>query len=258
MSFFSRYYASIALLAAIPGIYVPAVQAQSPLDETVSALEQWVETEKDIASTEAQWEADKAAMEQLIRLYRDEIEMLDEQISSAQNDVSAAELKREELTGRDDALKAMEAKVLDGIIAAEKSMIALEKRLPPPLVEELSPLFNSLPDNPEESSLSIGQRIQPLVAILTQVQKFNGVVTVVDSFREYEAGRTVQTRTVYFGLGAAYYVDNAREHAGYAVITEEGWTWEEEPSLIPVVAEFIDVYSGQKMATYLNLPVEVK
>ncbi|MFO7723956.1 MAG: DUF3450 family protein [Oceanipulchritudo sp.] len=226
-----------------------------PLEEAVSTLEEWVETERRIAEEEARWEADKNSMESLIEIYENEIGMLEGIIESAEEDTSAAEARRSELMEKDREVKALEAEVEKSIMEAEQNIKNLEVLLPQPLREELTPLFNSLPENPEETTQSIGQRVQPIVAILTQIQKFNQVVTVVEGFREFEEGRTVQTEKIFFGIGAAYYVDQANEHAGMGVLTENGWEWRDDNSLIPAIRSFIDIYRGTEQASFVEVPV---
>ncbi|HKJ91182.1 MAG TPA: DUF3450 family protein [Oceanipulchritudo sp.] len=245
-------------MSLIGAVCVPVVMSVgAPLEETVSTLEQWVETERRIADEAARWEADKDSTENLIEIYKEEIGTLEEIIEAAEEDTSAAEERRSGLMEQDREVKGLEAEVEKTIMAAEKNIKNLEILLPQPLREELSPLFNSLPENPEESTLPIGQRVQPIVAILTQIQKFNQVVTVVEGFREFEEGRTVQTEKIFFGIGAAYYVDQADEHAGMGVLTEEGWTWRDDNSLVPAIRSFIDIYRGTEQASYVEVPVTI-
>lgn len=234
--------------------------AASPLEETVSVLDQWVETEQKISEARSDWETNKASMENLIALYEQEIESLDEVIAAAEEDTTAAEARRAELAEQNEAVEEVEEQVLAGMVEAELALKELEERLPLPLQEELRPLFNSLPEDPEGSKVAIGQRIQPIVGILTQVQKFNQAVTVQDGYREFEEGRAIQTKKIYFGLGASYYVDQANEHAGMGLFTEDGWEWsrEDDAELIPLVRSFLNIYEGTEQARYIPLPVEIR
>lgn len=252
----SRFF-KVALLMSGTFVWSSAAEPESPLEETVNTLDKWVETERLISETKAEWEADKSSMENLISIYTQEIDTLSELIEAAEKDTSAAETRRSELTEQDKSIKEFEAQVEEGLMAAEKAIKGLQPLLPPPLQEELGPLFSTIPDDPKASKLSLGQRVQPIVAILTQVQKFNQVVTVVEGFREFEAGRTVQTEKIYFGLGAAYYVDQANEHAGYGVLGPDGWEWQDNDELITAVRNFIDIYRGTQQAKYVELPVSV-
>jgi len=235
-----------------------SIATGSTLDETVTVLEEWVETERQISESEAEWEANKASMENLISIYSSEIETLTELIADAEKDTSAAEILRAELNEQSKAVKIIENQVITELIETEEQIKTLQPLLPLPLQEELNPWFNAIPEDPKESKLAIGQRIQPILAILTQVQKFNQVVNVFEGFREFEAGRTVQTDTIYFGLGVAYYIDQADEHAGVGYLGAEGWEWRDDKALIPAVRNFLNIYKGTQQATYVNMPVSVK
>ncbi len=228
------------------------------LNDTVSTLDQWVETERMTSKAQADWEAEKASIENLIAIYEEEVTTLNKTIEDAERDTSAAEVLRNELLEQRDATKRVEQQVVDALVQAEIKIKGLEAVLPPPLRQELGQLFRALPEDPKDSELPIGQRIQPIVAILTQVQKFNQVVTLVDDFREFEAGRTVQTETIYFGLGGAFYIDQANEHAGIGVPGTDGWEWSSDNSLIPSVRKFVDIYRGTQQASYVELPVSIK
>jgi len=228
------------------------------LEESVNILEEWVQTERLISKEAADWEAEKASMENLLAVYQQEIETLTQIIADAEQDTSAAETRRAELLEQDEEVKKVESQAISALVEAESRIKQLQPVLPPPLKQELTPLFSSLPEDSASTKLSIGQRIQPVVAILTQVQKFNQVVTLVEDFREFEAGRTVQTETVYFGLGAAFYVDQANEHAGVGIPGAEGWEWKEDLSLISSVRNFVDIYRGTQQARYIELPVTIQ
>jgi len=238
------------------GLAASFLTGQSPLEETVDYLDQWVQTEQLISETEAEWEMDKASMENLMAIYEREIESLEDIITAAEKDTSAAEERRANLMEQSAAVREMEARLSEMLAEAEAAVKRLETVLPTPLREELQPLFNSIPDDADATKLALGQRVQPVVAILTQVQKFNQVVTVEEGFREFEEGRTLQTEKVYFGLGAAFYVDQANEHAGRGVLGPEGWVWEDDNSLIETVRELITIYRGGQQAKYISLPVD--
>jgi hypothetical protein len=224
----------------------------------VNILEQWVDTERQIATVSSEWEQERSSMRDLIDIYTAESAQLDGVIEEAAEAVGVAEERRARLLARDEELKELESQVMQQIMAAERAVKGLEAQLPEPLREELRPLFRVIPENPEESRLPIGQRIQPVVAILTQIQRFNQVVTITEGFRDFEAGRTVQTEKVFFGLGAAYYVDGANEHAGVGVLGEDGWRWDDDAALVPQVRQFVEIYRGSSQATYVPMPLKVR
>jgi len=233
-------------------------QAQGSVEDTLSTLEQWVETERRIADEKSEWETEKDNLLDLLALYKEELRVLDESIEAAAADVSAAETKRAEITEMGERVGQIEAQVEDAIVRAEIGLKALAVRLPKPLLQEISPVFNQLPKNPRDTKLSIGQRIQFVVAVLTQIQKFNSAVTVTEEFREFSDGKQVQIDAVYFGLGAAYYVDKANQHAGFGRLAESGWEWQDDDGLVSRVRQTIEIYGAPGKAAFVELPVEIR
>lgn len=236
----------------------PFASGQTPVDAALERVSEWVETERRISRDRESWQSERASIESLTEVFRSELVTLQEQIANSEADTSAAEQQRAELLEEDRILREMEGRVMEQLIGAEISLRALYNKLPPPLQQELRPLAVVLPEDPRTSTLSLGQRIQPVAAMLTQIQRFNASVTVIDDFREFQAGSPVQVKTIYFGLGAAYYVDGANVHAGVGVPGPDGWVWQENANIALQVRDFLDIYGGNRQAEYVFLPVRVQ
>ena len=117
-------------------------------------------------------------------------------------------------------------------------------------------LFRS-PLDASATTLSISQRLQSIVGVLTQVDKFNTAVEIAPEQREFEGNR-VQVTTIYFGLGAAYYADRSGEHAGYGRSTEKGWQWVPDASIAADVLRLIDMYEGNTtQIEFVPMPVNI-
>lgn len=254
---FRRGCQQVAALAVLSFLTVGSAGAQVPLEDTLSTLEQWVDTQRRLASERASWEIERESIRDLVALYREELEMLTKQIEESEEDVSAAESARQELLARDDRLKAVEDRVHAALAGVETRLRALRPLLPEPISQELRPLFNQLPEDSAQTERSIGQRIQYVVGLLTQIQRFNTAVTVTESIRELSEDDIIQVDTIFFGLGSAYYVDAEGTRAGYATLGEAGWSWIEDPDLAPRVRTAINIYQGRTQATYVELPVRI-
>jgi hypothetical protein len=226
--------------------------------ESLQKIQQWVELERRIASEGAAWEADRALSENLIAIYRDELDLLEQQIADSRDDVSAAEAERAELVAKNEALNEITDLFLKQIIEVEMGLRALHPLLPTPLQQELSPAYAAMPENPQTSTSAIGQRMQPIVAMLTQIQRFNNTVTVVQNFRSFGQGEPIQVDEIYFGTGAAFYVDRSGVNAGIGFPGENGWIWEPQEGIANKVMTFLAVYRGTRQAEYINLPVNVR
>lgn len=234
------------------------LEAQSAVEETMTVLQEWVQTEKNIADSAAKWGAERESLLHLQELYEAELSMLTEQIEESQGDVSAAEIQRSQLNSRSDRLKEIEDAVNLALADSEAAVLVLNEKLPAPLREELRPVVSQIPRDSKDVRISIGQRVQFLVMFLTQVQKFNTAVTVAEDFREFEGGDQVQVDAIYFGLGAAYYVDKTDKHAGYATLNDEGWDWKDDATFAPAVRKAVEIYRSNKQAAFVELPIEIK
>jgi hypothetical protein len=124
------------------------------------------------------------------------------------------------------------------------------------LRQELQPLINRLPQPNEETRLSLSQRMQNIVGILGQADNFNNSVTPVSETREFPDGM-VAVDTLYFGMGIAYYVDGAGEHAGIGFPAADGWRWEQRADLAESITQLVGVYRKNLQARYVSLPAEL-
>lgn len=252
----------ISLIAAMAMILAPAgllAQAAdpSPLDESLSKLSEWVQVRSLISEEKADWEIEKLTIEDIIVVFEKEISELDEQIKAAEEVTSQADEKRLGLLEERDALRDVAAEVAKVVAGQERAMKLMLPRLPEPLLQEIKPLVDRLPKDPDDTTLSLSQRMQNLVGILAQVDKFNGTVDLVVELREFGGDNLLEVKTLYFGLGAAYYVDGSGQHAGIGTPGDDGWVWEERPDLIPLITELVGYYEGVGEPAYVTLPVNI-
>ena len=85
--------------------------------------------------------------------------------------------------------------VSSSIGGLESQLKAIIPSLPAPLIEKIKPLIRRLPDDPQDTELSLGQRVQNIVGILSQTDKFNTTITISSEAREFEEGKAVQQIT---------------------------------------------------------------
>lgn len=248
----------LGLVSSLVVVFSPLLIAQSALDESFVVLEKWVETEKLISEEENEWTVEKTSLEDLIALYEEEKEILEERIEEAEKSASEADRKRVELATERDRLKAVQDDIRAIVLKEEEAMKELIRMLPEPLQQEIAPLTRRIPKDSKDTSLSLSQRTQNLVGILTQIDKFNSAVTLVTETREFSDGKLVEVNTIYFGIGVAYYVDKAAEHAGVGVPGPDGWEWTSSLEIGPAVYEAVEIYNGQQQPAYVNLPVTIK
>jgi hypothetical protein len=229
------------------------------LETSFNLLDKWVETERTLSKERNDWEVQKQGLSDVIAVYRKELEMLQEKISEAETFTSAADSKRAGLLDEQEALRSVEAQLESIVMAQEQKLRQVIRRLPQPLQREILPLSQRIPLDPSKSTQSVSQRLQNIVGILTQVDKYNTVVEVVPEQRQFADGSLVQVKTIYFGLSAAYFSDMAGNHAGWGRPSKtEGWDWTEDASIAPQVLQLIGAYEGSTTEIeFVPVPVKI-
>jgi hypothetical protein len=236
---------------------VSGALAQTKFSEARTALEKWVEARQLIAKEKADWELNKDAMQQSISLLERESKLLDEQTAKAEATSTEADKERQKLVEERESLAAASetAKIL--VADLEKQLLRAARAFPPPLKERIEPLFRRIPENPATARSSLGERMQNVVGILSEVDKFNSSVSVTSEVRKNPAGAEVEVKTLYLGLAVAYFADRTGKFAGYGVPGADGWQWTERSELGPKVQQAIVIYENNAKAAFVSLPVEI-
>ncbi len=251
-----RFFLWAAFTAAVTAFTAVAAEARAiDLEEATSTLKQWVETERIISRERTDWEVERSTLRDIISVYEDELKQLTEMIAQAEEDTTAVDARRAELSERLDDLREIQAVMREQIAAEEARVRELVRFFPEPLRKELQPLINRIPRPGREVDMGLAQRMQNIVGILTQADNFNRAVTIETELRETDAG-SIAVTTMYFGLGIAYFIDGSGEHAGIGVPAADNWQWTTGPEYAPVVQQLLDVYRRNILATYVNTPIE--
>ena len=198
-------------------------------------------------------------MEQLIARYEAELSTVDSQIEEATSAAEKAQEEREALLAENDGLISAADTMKGLVVGLEKRLKAVIQLFPEPLVlDTLDRLIKQMPEDSEETRASLSARLQLIVAILQESQKFNSGILVASEIRANEVGEDVQVETLYLGLSQAFFVDQSREFAGYGVPTAEGWQWTVAPEMGAAIGRVISQYNEVTPASFTGLPVEVR
>ena len=65
-------------------------------------------------------------------------------------------------------------------------------------------------------------------------------------------------KVVYFGLGAAYAVNESGDFALVGMPTAEGWSFSERNDLAEKIKTMVDVLNGDVDAQFVELPIDLK
>jgi len=232
-----------------------ALNAQS-LDEARNLVGEWIGVEKTISEERADWEAGQTIIKDMIALLETEKASLTEKIRIAEEGLSESDKKREELLNESDEYRAAVDILGDKIGMVEKRVVALHSQFPVPLQEEVSTLFARIPREGEEVRLSVSQRLQSVIAILSQADKFNSGVQFVSDIQKLDSGQS-EVDVLYFGLAGAFFQNREGTYVGIGFPSSEGWQWEEVPESGDEISKLFSVYAGEVQAEFVKLPVKI-
>jgi len=231
--------------------------AENKLQDTRDVLEQWVETQQIVSAERADWRLEKSILTDSENLLRSELARLTESLEDLKASATAADEDRTRLAAEKEELKAASAVVEANIGGLETKMKALVPTLPQPLINKIKPLMRRLPDNPNKTTLSLGERVQNIVGILSQADKFNTTITLSNESREIADGKVVQVTTLYWGLAMAYFVDNSGDYAGIGSPGAAGWEWQERADAGPQIKQLLDIYEGTQEINFVSVPARI-
>lgn len=230
--------------------------SQEALNDLRSLTQQWVALEQSIAKEAIAWEEKEFQLNDLIEITQLEVEHLKEELKTLEKAATTADDRREELLIEKEQLKQHTVAIQQFLPQIESALRDLKTRLPEPLQEKLDPLYQRLPKDIHNTSLSIADRMQTVIGILSVTQKFNNVITLKQEIKTLPDGTQGEVTTLYIGLGAGFYITTAGNDAGYGYPTKTGWVWESEVSLMKSIAEAVAIAENiSQEAKFISLPV---
>lgn len=239
------------------GLGGPAFAADDPAAAAQGTFEKWIEVRDAIAREQRDWTVEKEFLTEEIRLLKEEVAALKEKSERLATETSQTEKDLARIAGSNEALKAAATRVETGMAGFESALRSLEPRFPGILRETLEPLMRRVPREGAAIKASLSERMQVVVGFLSQVDKFNGALTVVPELRKKPDGKEVQVRTLYLGLAQAWFVSLDGEFAGHGISGAAGWEWTTANEIAPAVKLAIDIQQNAGIAQYVRLPVNV-
>jgi hypothetical protein len=233
------------------------LHAQIDLESTRNVLDLWVQTKQIISKEQSDWRLEQSILAETQALLDTELKRLDSSLEDLKNTATAADEDRSQLTAKKEEIAEASAVVEVHIGSLETQMNQVVKTLPAPLVDRIKPLIRRLPDDSNDTKLSLGERVQNIVGILSQTDKFNATITQTSESREIDGGKVIEVRTLYWGLSMAYYVDAAGEYAGIGFPTDDGWEWPQIEGAGPQIKKLLDVYEGSEDIQFVEVPARI-
>jgi hypothetical protein len=239
----------------LPAQSPPPAPAQPPDRASVAVLRetiaQWVETERLLSEETQAWEARKASMAELLEVYRQELALLDEELSKAGQSAATFDADKTKLESQISAQRAARTGTARAIGKARGQLLELSKLFPPPLLETVTPDLDVL-RGWKESDEDVRAGLQALLRTLEQAHRF---ATHISRSREIRDGQELEV--IYLGVACAYYFGGDGT-AGIGRPENGAWKWESRPMLRDRIAQIADQIEGDAHPRLLKLPVPAR
>ena len=231
----------------------------SKFEEARTHIEKWVQTRQLIARRNADWRVERESIGQTIGLLQKEIDLLKDGIDKSEQVDSEADAEKKRVTLSLEDLKKANKVVDAALWGMERQTLELMGRFPDPLKDRTSNVRSRIPLKKEDlRGRSAAERMQNVVAMLNEADRFNSAITLAIEVRKDAQGKERQVQALYLGLGHAYYADQGGSFAGVGVPGAEGWTWTVNAELGSTIRKVIDIYENERGAEFVPVPVKIQ
>ncbi|HAV64243.1 MAG TPA: hypothetical protein DCY13_17985 [Verrucomicrobiales bacterium] len=238
---------------------MPALAAEeSPLAASQAAFDRWVQLQESIAGEKRDWALEKEYLDREIRLLREEIGLLQERETLLKEETATIDAELRRIEAETGGLKLAAARVEEKLPEFETAMRSLNRALPAALRSTIESLFQRLPREGATTPAGTAERLQVVVGILGQVDKFNGQLNVAPELRTNAAGEKISVSVLYLGLAQAWFVSQDGRFAGHGMPGPQGWMWTQDDSIAPLVSRAIAIQENTAVADYVDLPLSLE
>ncbi|MGH9749009.1 MAG: DUF3450 family protein [Candidatus Polarisedimenticolia bacterium] len=234
-----------------------AADDRADVESTRATVGKWVGTQQIIFKERRDWQQARDILLARIDLMKKEIATLEEKIAEVRRTSDDAAGRRAEVAAEADVLRKTTAGLTAAVGQFEGHLRRLHVALPAPVQEKIAPLYQRMPAGGVASKASVAERFQNVLGILNEINRMNGEIALASEIRPLRDGRPSEVRTVYLGLGQAYYLSAGLE-AGIGRPGSEGWVWEPAPDLAPRIQEVVDILSNKASPKFVSLPVRIQ
>jgi hypothetical protein len=236
-----------------------SARADAEVSDFRTRTEKWIETRQIISEEKTDWEMEQDTLRATRDLLRKQKRALEEEIAELEKSSGFADEERRELLLTRGEHQRTGRALEERIRGMESDVLALVPQLPEPLQKKLEPLIVQIPTDPDNTRQTLGARLMNVLGVLAQTEKWNSTATFVGETRAVTGEQRIAIRTLYWGLGQAFYVDNEGTTAGIGRPGPEGWVFVEQPELAGDARKLLDIYEGNVDAIeFVRLPIEVQ
>jgi exonuclease VII small subunit len=219
---------------------------------------------QEIQQEKDSFERDREVMENYAEGLESEIASLRESIARANDRKLGADRDSVDKTERKAAFAAARSQLATSVRALEEQALARAKAFPrsllaePKMAQALEEIGTDIHLTGNQLEAQLPKRLNSILTLLGEAEKFQQTVHLRDELHTRADGREFNMKVVYFGLGAAYAVNEAGDFALVGRPAADGWHYEERSDLAATIKRLVDITTGDAEAGFVPLPVELR
>lgn len=238
---------------------------QSETESLRATVGAWVETMQKVQEEQARWTREKQVLQANKEGLEQEIADLEESIASAKGRLDSAGKEEQEKLEQKRENDEARTELATALTAAEAEARAILPLLPEFLLREntkLGAAVDSLKASAElteeQQGKDLGKRLNAVVLVLTEAEKFQMQTWVRDEERKVN-GEDMIVTTIYFGLSNAFSADQQGTVALRGMPGSSGWEFTalSEGDAPARILKLIEVASLKGEIDFVEIPLEV-
>ena len=241
---------------AAPGA-TPAGAPSAGLEGARGNLDKWVETQQIISREKKDWQQARELLTSRIQLVKSEIAELRTSLEETHRNEQEFQKSLSESEGEREDAKSVSGELAKTAGELEGKVRSLYKAMPESLREKIQPLYDRMPPDAETAKVTVAERYQNILGILNEMNRLNGEITLASEIRSLSDGKPSEVKTVYLGLGQAWYL-SARGEAGVGQPGPDGWKWRPAPEVATEVGQMLEILQNKMSPKFIPLPVTIQ
>jgi hypothetical protein len=230
-------------------------QTMQAIQASREALAKWMETQKIISQEEANWKTAKVALDGRIALLQQEISEFEGKVAKSNADINGEETRKANLERELASAKEAPKELTEAASFIEGRLKTLRDLLPEVVFKKVQGLYQRIPDDPNNTKVSLAERYQNILGILNEADKANNDIMVTSEVREIAGSTPAEVQTIYVGLAQAYFVNADRNFAGTGRPVNGKWQWTRQDELANEISEILGVMQNKGKPHFIHLPV---
>ncbi|MBV1910646.1 MAG: DUF3450 domain-containing protein [Kangiellaceae bacterium] len=270
--------------------------ANTSASELDNLVLQWTQLEQQHSELDNRWRENKPVLEQQLQLLSEEKKQLQSLLDQHTTAGDEVEKERFDLLQQQTEMEETQQRLEFGLAKISSTVVAMHKRLPPPLKQQWDADIRLLtigqepastgPNNPTvtnanvntniisnkssvlkqtKSLLSNSEKLDKLLSLLNKINQFEQRVALHQTTMQLTGSKNqgetieVQVDQVYLGTSQGWYISKDGRFWGAGNSGKQGWQWRHQDTDVDVseLRQTVKMLTDPASATLVSLPINI-